>query len=272
MLRLLWQELIFRRNAIIGWGLGLCFFPLVYIAIYPSVAEQMEGLADLEIYRALGMNLGTFSDWIGSILVLFMPLVASIYAIENGTGTLAAEEEDGRLEMLVTLPLPRWQIVMAKALALLISTLLIFLVVAVVSALVFVAIEGDIETELTAMDMVRAVFAGWPVVFAVAMISMFLAAAMPSRRMAAMAAATILIVSYFGENLANSTTALESFEPLFLFSYVNSTGQGVVEGQQTGDMLVLLGVGLVAFLLALFFFQRRDLTVGAWPWQRARVA
>ena len=35
MLRLLWQELVFRRGAIIGWGLGLCFFPLVYIAIYP---------------------------------------------------------------------------------------------------------------------------------------------------------------------------------------------------------------------------------------------
>jgi putative exporter of polyketide antibiotics len=41
MLRLLWQELKFRRGAILGWSLGLCFFPLVYIGIYPSVAEQM---------------------------------------------------------------------------------------------------------------------------------------------------------------------------------------------------------------------------------------
>jgi hypothetical protein len=36
-------------------------------------------------------------------------------------------------------------------------------------------------------------------------------------------------------------------------------------------MLVLLGIGLVSFALAIFFFQRRDLTVGLWPWQRARV-
>jgi ABC-2 type transport system permease protein len=118
MVRLLWQELLFRRNAIIGWSLGLCFFPLVYIAIYPSVAEEMAGLADLEIYRALGMNLGTFPDWVGSILIVFMPLIAAIYALINGTGTLAGEEEDGRLEMIVTLPLARWQIVAAKALAL----------------------------------------------------------------------------------------------------------------------------------------------------------
>lgn len=35
MLRLFLQELRFRRNAIIGWGLSLCFFPLVYVGLYP---------------------------------------------------------------------------------------------------------------------------------------------------------------------------------------------------------------------------------------------
>ncbi|MFW6097723.1 MAG: ABC transporter permease subunit [Chloroflexota bacterium] len=271
MLRLLWQELVFRRNAIIGWAIGLTFLPIVYIGIYPSVAEQMEGLADLEIYQAMGMNLGTFADWIGSILVLFMPLVAAIYAIVNGTGTLAGEEEDGRLEMVVTLPLPRWQIVLAKALALALATLIIFLFVSIVSFFVFQSIEGQIETDLTGMDMFGAVFSGWPLVFAVSMLSMFLATFASSRRVAAMIATAILIVGYFGDNLANSTDALEPFEPLFLFTYLDSTGEAVRQGQATGDVLVLVGIGLVSLLLAVFFFQRRNLTVGAWPWQRARV-
>ena len=60
MLRLIWQELKFRRHAILGWGLGLCFFPIVYIGIYPSVADQMQGFADLELYKAMGMSIGTF--------------------------------------------------------------------------------------------------------------------------------------------------------------------------------------------------------------------
>ncbi|HRQ22384.1 MAG TPA: ABC transporter permease subunit [Anaerolineales bacterium] len=153
MLRLFWQELKFRRNAILGWSLGLCFFPLVYIGIYPSVASEMAGLADLEIYKALGMSLGTFQDWVGSILIVFMPLVASIYAVINGTGTLAGEEEDGRLEMIVTLPLPRWQIVTAKAVALMISAVIMFLVVATVSVFVFQSIESQIETDMAAMDL-----------------------------------------------------------------------------------------------------------------------
>jgi ABC-2 type transport system permease protein len=271
MLRLLWQEIVFRRSAIIGWGLGLCFFPLVYIAIYPSVADQMAGFADLEIYKAMGMSLGTFGDWVGSIMVIFMPLVAAIYGIINGTGTLAGEEEDGRLEMVVTLPLPRWQIVTAKAFALVISSILMFLVVGVVSMLVFLAIESQIETEMMGIDMFRTVLMSWPLVFAVGMLSLFLAAFCANRRFASMIAAAVLVVGYFGSNLAASTTALEPFEPFFLFTYLDASGTAVREGQAAGDMLVLLGIGLVSFALAIFFFQRRDLTVGLWPWQRARV-
>ena len=82
MFRLLVQELKFRRNAILGWGLGLCFFPLVYVGIYPSVAEEMAGLADLEIYAGHGdehwVHLGIGSDrsWLCYCLWLhlFMPL------------------------------------------------------------------------------------------------------------------------------------------------------------------------------------------------------
>ena len=271
MFRLLWQELKFRRNALLGWSLGLCFFPLVYIGIYPSVAEQMAGLADLELYKAMGMNLGTFPDWVGSILIVFMPLIASIYAIINGTGTLAGEEQEGRLEMIVTLPLPRWQIVTAKAVALVISSIIMFLVVAVVSVFVFQSIESQIESELVAIDLFKAVISAYPLVFAVAMISIFLGAFAPSRIIAGTISAVVLVVGYFGNNLANSTGALEPFEPFFLFTYLDASSQAVIEGQATGDILVLITVGLVSFVLAVFFFQRRNLTVGAWPWQRAKL-
>ncbi len=271
MFRLLIQELKFRRGAILGWGLGLCFFPLVYVGIYPSVAEEMSAFAELEIYQAMGMTLGTFADWVASILVVFLPLIAAIYAIINGTGTLAGEEEDGRLEMLVTLPLPRWQIVTAKALAFTIYSLVIYLVVSLVSWGVFEAIKDQIETRLVGQDMLMGVMSGWPLVFAMGMLSLFLAAFCSRRRIASMIAAAILVISYFGSNLAASTPVLEPFEPFFLFTYIDGAGEAFTAGQATGDILVLLGIGLVAFLLAVLFFQRRRLTVGAWPWQRGRV-
>ena len=271
MFRLLVQELKFRRNAILGWGLGLCFFPLMYIGIYPSVAEEMAGLADLEIYQAMGMSLGTFGDWIGSILIVMLPLIAAIYVIGNGTGTLAGEEEDGRLEMLVTLPLQRWQIVTAKALALVISTVLIYLIVSIASWLVFLGIKDQIETDLVGLDMLIAVMSSWPLVFAMSMLAMFLASFCSNRRSATMISTAILVVSYFGSNLAGSTPLLEPFEPFFIFTYLDGTGRAVAEGQDIWNVMVLLTIGVVAFELTLIFFQLRKLTVGAWPWQRGKV-
>ena len=271
MLRLIWQELKFRRGAIIGWGLGLPLMPLVYISVYPSVAEEMAGLADLEFYKAMGISIGTFEDFIGSILIILLPLVASIYSITNGTATLAGEEEDGQLEMLVTLPLPRWKIITAKALALNISTFITLLVNAAVSLAVFESIVDQIETDMVGMDIFTSVLSTWPLVFAIAMLSMFLAAFCASRRFASIIAAAVLVVSYFGSNLADSTKLLEPFEPFFLFTYLDASGPALLEGQQTGDSLVLLTIGVIFFALAVIFFQKRRLTVGMWPWQRAKV-
>jgi hypothetical protein len=141
-----------------------------------------------------------------------------------------------------------------------------------VSLLVFQGIESQIETEMVGMDLFTAVMSAWPLVFAMGMISMFLAAFCSNRRIASMVAAAILVISYFGSNLAASTTALEPFEPFFLFTYLDAAGQAVRDGQQTSDLFVLIAVGLVGLALALFFFQRRNLTVGAWPWQRAQVS
>jgi len=271
MYRLLWQEILFRRNAIIGWGLGLCFFPIVYLSLYPSMADEVQGLADMEIYKAMGVSINSVEGWIGSTVILFVPILASIYALINGTGTLAGEEEDGRLEMVVTLPLPRWQIVTVKAIALSVALFLILLIVSLVTALVFLAIESQLETELAAVDMITGLMGAWPMTFAFAMISMFLAAFCSRRRVAALIATALVIISYFGSNLSTMVSALEPLQPLFLHTYLDSTGSSLTVGQQASDMLVLMGVGFVAFALALFFFQRRDITVGAWPWQRAKA-
>jgi hypothetical protein len=65
---------------------------------------------------------------------------------------------------------------------------------------------------------------------------------------------------------------LEGLEPIFLFSYLDSTANGVLNGQAAGDVLVLVGLGLISFALAVYFFTQRNLTAGMWPWQRAKVS
>ena len=273
MFRLLLQELRFRRNAIIGWAIGISALPAMYIGIYPQVAKDLEGLQsimDLEIYQAMGISFGSFEEWFASTIINIVPIIVAIYAVIDGTGTLAGEEEAGKLELVIALPIPRWQIVTVKALALGISLFLILLLVAISTTIVFFAIESQIETTLLWTDVFWGLLYTWPLVMAVGMISLFLGTFAPRRRTAALISAVIILVSYFGSNLSSQVSTLESIQPLFLFHYLNATADLFVTGPVTSDILVLLGVALVAFILALEFFQWRDITVGMWPWQRAR--
>jgi ABC-2 type transport system permease protein len=274
MRRLLLQEVRFRRGAIIGWGLGLCFFPVVYVGLYPSFADQMasfQEIMDLAIYQALGISMASFEGYMASTVTNLIPVILCIYAVINGTGTLAGEEDNGRLETIVALPIPRWQIVAVKAVALGLALLLILVITASGAALTLAALSDQVETLVTPVDVFFSLVAAWPLAMAFAMISLFLGAFSPSRRTASMLATVAVIASYLGSNLAGMVSSLQAVESLFLFHFYEATAQSLEKGQQVGNMLILLAVALVAFGLAVFFFQRRDLTVGAWPWQRGKV-
>jgi hypothetical protein len=111
----------------------------------------------------------------------------------------------------------------------------------------------------------------WPLVLAFAMISLFLGAFTPSRRTAATLATVVVVASFLGNNLAGMISSLERIKGAFLYNYFESSAEALINGQQPADLLVLLLVALVAFGLAVFFFQRRDITVGAWPWQKGKM-
>jgi len=274
MVRLLLQELRFRRGAIIGWGFGLCFFPVVYVGLYPSFAEQMasfQEMMDLAIYQALGISMASFEAYMASTVTNLIPVILCIYAVLNGTGTLAGEEDGGRLEMIVALPIPRWQIVAVKAVALGVGLLVILAITSSGAALTLVALGDQVESVVTPLDLFLALLAAWPLVMAFGLISLFLGAFAPDRRTASMIATVVVIGSYLASNLAGMVSSLEAIEGLFLFHYYEATGQALEAGQEPANMLILLAVGLVAFALAVLFFQRRNITVGAWPWQRGKL-
>ena len=274
MLRLLLQELRFRRNAIIGWAIGLTFLPAIYVGIYPQFEAELAGMQailDLEIYQAMGMSFGTFEDWIASTVINIVPILVAIYAVMDGTGTLAGEEESGKLELIVALPIPRWQIVTVKAIAHGIALFLILLLVSISTTIVFLAIESQIETTLAATDVLWGLLYAWPIVMAFGMISLFLGAFAPRRRTGALISTVIVVVSYFGSNLSSQVSTLESLQPLFLFHYLDATAGLFETGPQTNDVLTLLTIALIAFIWSVVFFQLRDITVGAWPWQRGKM-
>jgi ABC-2 type transport system permease protein len=274
MFKLFWVELTKRRTAIIGWGLGLFAYAAMIMALTPELTAQfgMMDLASISIYAAMGIT-GDFAT-VSSLLSMYIPfmgLMTAVYALITGTNALSGDEESGTLENMLTLPLPRYRIVIAKALAVSVALAIILFISFLGYAIAFLAIQDQIDSPLTLNDLFLGSMEAWPLCFAFAMLGMLFGAFLPRRIHALMLGLIVLIASYFINNLANIIDMLESIRPIALFHYY-SGGAVLTEGIVVNDMLVLVGVGLVALLLTLLSFQHRDVTVGQWPWQRRQIA
>ncbi|HSH05219.1 MAG TPA: ABC transporter permease subunit [Anaerolineae bacterium] len=271
MFSLLWHEIKSRRNAIIGWGIGLTFFGLMYTTIYPQVQEEMAGLADLAIYQAMGIEIATFEGYFGSTVIGFVPVLLGVYAVLTATTALAGEEDNGTLELLLTSRMKRWEIVMAKALGLMGVMGIILVITGISYVFGFTLVMDQIETEVTQGAVFVVVFSALPLVWVFVALGLFLGTVTPTRKTAMGIGLVVLIASYFMENLGSMLAELEFVQSLSLFTYFNSSSTVFAEGVAMGDMVLLLVLTGVFLGLAVVGFQRRDVTVGQWPWQKVRV-
>jgi len=260
MFNLLVHEFKSRLVPTLLWGITLALFGSTYITIYPQVEEQIKALADWSIYQAIGFDMGTFEGFLGSTVVLTIPLILGIYVITSSTQTLAGEEEEGTLELLLSMPLHRWQIVCAKAVPIAVSTLVVLVIVGIGDGLVLERLKNVVAVDITFRQFIIAVINGWPLTLVVAMMGLFL-----------MTLTVFFITSYFADNFASHVESLSPLAPFSIFTYHDTSADVFRHGVRATDFLVLLGLAAFFFLLALLSFQRRNVTVGTWPWQRTKI-
>jgi ABC-2 type transport system permease protein len=273
MLRFLAKELRARRGMMIGWSVGMAVWAVLVILLFPSVGPQFGELDLPEFYEFFG-PIGAFATLEGWIAVetldLGIGVVLAIVAIIAGADTLAGEEERGTLELLLALPVRRWQVVLAKAFALGIVLLVILLATAAGNILGVELIRDQVEVGLMSADILIATMMGWPLLVLFAMMAMWLGAYLPGRTQAVGVAAGVLITSYLVNGLGLMSEQLEVLVPYMPHNYYSAYDL-LTEGVQAGHVFLLLGVTALFVVLALRSFERRNVTVMAWPWQRARA-
>jgi ABC-2 type transport system permease protein len=271
MFNLLIHEIRSRWRAILGWGFGLILFGAVYISIFPGLFEQLQSLKDLSVYKLVGMRLGSVEGYMASVVLVYIPILLCIYCIIASTSTLAGEEDNGTLELIVSMPLSRGQILTAKAIALSGVALFIMIIASIGNAFILAAIKIDNPINVTPFGLFTALMSSLPLALVLIMIGFFLGAILPNHRLSATVLTIFFIASFFGENIAGMVKSLEPIRYLSLFNYYNTTETIFTDGAQLSDIVILLGIAAVFFILALICFQRRNITVGAWPWQRGKI-
>jgi ABC-2 type transport system permease protein len=264
MINLLIYEIRSRWKAILAWGIGLVMFGAVYIAIAPELFEQLKSLTNLSVYKLVGLHLESIEDYIASVVLAYISFLLGIYSIITSTSTLAGEEDNGTLELLITLPYARWKILTTKVIALSAVILSILIIAGTGNAVTLIIMNSNYPINITPFAFFTALISSLPLLIGFIVIGIFLGSVLPNRRTAATVLAVYFVASYFGKHIAYFVKPLEVLKYLCLFNYYNTTGTIFTNGVLLSDIVVLLGVSGLFFVLSIIFFNRRNITVGTW--------
>ncbi|MBM4430786.1 MAG: hypothetical protein FJ026_10645, partial [Chloroflexi bacterium] len=104
------------RGQILGWGLGIGALGLIVVPFYGVwVGRQAEFVKMLEAYPPEFLaffggdatTVMTPEGFLGMYAFSMLPLFAGIFAVIAGSGLLVADEEHGRLDLILAHPVGR---------------------------------------------------------------------------------------------------------------------------------------------------------------------
>ena len=110
-----------QRRALIGWGIGLAAIATMYAAFYPSIEDSaadftgyLEKLPEA-VRNVIGADFTTPAGYLRSeTFSLLGPILFLVFAIGAGARAIAGEEEDGTLDLLLSTPIRRRQLLVDK--------------------------------------------------------------------------------------------------------------------------------------------------------------
>lgn len=265
------RGIIFRRTlrdarkGVLGWGLLLGYFGFMVIALFPQIEGLLEAfgpLMDSPIIKPLVGDVEQFATleaFLGLKLFTMLPLMIGVYVVLFALGIVAGEEERGTLDILLSTPASRWQIVTEKFGAMIVAVVGI-LVLMLLGMVIGAATLPDFP--LTFGRLVEALVNVLPITLFIGAFTLLLSTILRSRNTAGAIAAGVIFGSYFVTTLAEMAGgAIEQIKYLSFYQYYNGATI-FLDGIHWPSFLTLLLLGVVFYGAALFFFQRRDLLGG----------
>ncbi len=250
------------------WGIGIALLGIYAILIIPNVdmlnsyAQLVQTMPPL-LLQAFGVDdissMTTPDGFLGFAFFSYALLILAAYAVIAGLNITANEEDRGIMDITLSLPIPRWRLVLERFLA-------YTVIVVAILALSFLGMWGATLTSNTLQFDVGRMALGilnmMPSVLLMLAFTALAGTVMRSRSGAAALAAGFVIVSYFIDFLgkAASESAAGSLRLISFFNYYN--GSDIMTTGLNAGNFALLSVVMVVFAVgALWFFQRRDVGV-----------
>lgn len=247
------------------WSAGLALLGLYVIAVIPD-EEALNSYVNLvasmpkPLLDAMGAGdtllLRTPEGFIQYGFATWAQLMLAVYGLLAGLNLCANEEEAGILDVLLSLPLSRRRLLLERFIAFALLTLLI----ALLSALGLVLGSGGTEFSLAPGALFATAFNLVPGTLLVMAFTALVAAALRRHMMATGIAVLFVIGSYFLDFLASAVSE-GPVNQLGRLSFYRWSSEGIAPGSflPLENLALLSGATLLLLLIALWFFDRRDI-------------
>ncbi len=265
------------RGSMLGWGLPLAFLAAYLIPFYTQLQDQIGLLRQLmEVYPKELLAIFGVSDFDSMLtphgflhveLFSYLPVVLGIFALLAGSSLISGDEEQGLLDLLLSLPVSRTRFFLARFLAFLVAT---WVILALIWAGASVSSAVN-DFGLGAVDLLLPFVDVFSVLLLTAALALCLSQILPAKRVAAMLTGLVLIGSFFLNGLMEINSDVEGVARLLPLYYYQ--GGYAVEDLNLSWLVGKLGVGVVFLIIGWWRFLQRDIRVsgeGDWPRPRLR--
>ncbi|HXO67227.1 MAG TPA: hypothetical protein VN863_04460 [Candidatus Dormibacteraeota bacterium] len=237
-----------QRLGLTAWAVGTALLAWYFVSISRTVVDLVSGPSGFRTYLTLAgrgdpyVALGGFF-WFGTFQLLL-----AIYAITR-VARWSSDDNEGRLEMVLSAPVARWRVVPERAAAFLIGTAVIIAISSV--AFYLAAVSANIGLHVG--DLAVASLALVPYVLSFAAGGAVLASVVPRATVSVLT--TVAFLSYLVTELGPLMKLPDWVLKLSVFSLY---GTPLTSGVYWTGMWILLAVVAVGFGLAAALMQRRD--------------
>jgi len=237
-----------QRVWIVAWALGLAVLAGFLTSITKTIVDAF-GSSNVPILRAYFERAGinAYADFVGVIWFSTLLLLVSLFVVAQVNGW-AADDAEGRLEMILSAPVSRARVVVERIAA----AVLACAVVVAVSSLAVYLTASSTGISLPGGRFVLASVAVLPVAYAFSGIGQALVGWRP--RVAVAVLGALAVVGYFAQQ----------FTPLFQWpDWVNNISLYALYGtpmskDDWGGIATLIAIGTAGTVVGLFVMRRRD--------------
>ena len=258
---LLVSDLRLRWRSLLGWTVAVVLLSALVASFYKSIAgdpafEDIYGSLPESLEALLGgADLASPVGYLSSqMYAFFMPALLLVYAIGRSTSTLAGEEEDHTLDLLLAQPISRTALFVQKV----VGVALGIAVLAIAVAIPVITLADWSELKVPAANLWAATAQLFAFVLFLGMLAMTVSASIGRRAAGVGVAAGLAFVTYLLDGFGKSIEWLEPWRVLTPW-YWYDIDEALSESMPWTSFAVLLGATLITGALGLWGFNRRNL-------------